>query len=489
MANRGALPRLRGRGEQGDNLIRTQGYLGSVSSRSECRRGHLSRKYDPSSLPAPVSISFNYRARTTQGIIQRHLAAHHGLASEAALQGLQPTKLIGAAPAMHYLKRVFDGNTELQQIIRDEIARLGPISCERFIELALYHPRLGYYSRERLRIGRRGDFITNVSVGKLFGEILADQIIELWEILERPSGFTIIEAGAESGDLASDLLERLSESRPAVSWSYVIVEPSEAKQRQQQQGVTRWDIRSVHSLNELGPITGVILGNELLDAIPARVLEFSGDQWHEVRVALENETFKFSLESINDPQLAAMIEKIPAPLPQPYRTEINSAAERWTRIAAENLRRGFILLIDYGYSRTDYYSPLRTEGTLTAYRNQQRQENIFETIGETDITAHVDFTTIAEAGLKAGCQLLGFTDQHHFMVGAGESKMRSFEADTSAGGKQRERDQFLRAYKTLMHPEMMGLAFKYLLLGKDVPAAVAPSGFRYASDPKKALGL
>jgi SAM-dependent MidA family methyltransferase len=139
---------------------------------------------------------------------------------------------------MRYLKSVSTDNTELAQIIRDEIRCLGPISCERFIELALYHPRLGYYSRDRLRIGRRGDFITNVSVGKLFGEILADQIVELWELLDRPPEFTIVEAGAENGALASDLLNRLSRVEPAVSWSYAIAEPNERKQDQQRQQIT-----------------------------------------------------------------------------------------------------------------------------------------------------------------------------------------------------------------------------------------------------------
>ena len=376
-------------------------------------------------------------------------------------------------------------NPELTQIIRDEIRCLGPISCERFIELALYHPRLGYYSRDRLRIGRRGDFITNVSVGKLFGEILADQIVELWELLDRLPDFTIVEAGAENGALASDLLNRLSQVEPAVSWKYVIAEPDERKQSQQRQQITEGTVRWVKSLNELGPITGIILGNELLDAIPTRVVEFSEDRWREVCVTLEEGTFKFSLEPIKDPRLAAGINKIPLPLPQPYRTEINLSATDWIGDAVRALRRGFILMIDYGYSRSDYYSPLRTEGTLTAYRNQQRQESIFEGLGETDLTAHVDFTATAEAGLEAGCQLLGFTDQHHFMVGAGEGRIRSFE--TSDGRK--ERDQFLRAYKMLMHPEMMGLAFKYLLMGKEVPTAEKLSGFRYASDPKKALGL
>jgi SAM-dependent MidA family methyltransferase len=376
-------------------------------------------------------------------------------------------------------------SSELVQVIRDEIARRGPISCERFIELALYHPRLGYYSQERLRVGRRGDFITNVSVGRLFGEILADQIVELWELLDRPLEFTILEAGAETGELASDLLNRFSQVGSGVAWSYVIAEPNGVKQEQQRQKLTASSARWVTSLDELDPITGMILCNELLDAIPSRVIEFSADRWREVCVTLEDDSFKFTLEPIKDPRLTARIAKIPLPLAQPYRTEVNLAATDWIDGAAKTLRRGFILMIDYGYSRSDYYAPLRTEGTLALYRHQQRPENIFEGIGGTDITAHVDFTAIAEAGLEAGCQLLGFTDQHHFMVGAGESRMRSFESSD----EREDRDRFLRAYKTLMHPEMMGLAFKYLLMGKDVPRSTKPSGFRHAGDPKKKLGL
>jgi SAM-dependent MidA family methyltransferase len=379
-------------------------------------------------------------------------------------------------------------NSELVQVIRDEIAHLGPMSCERFIELALYHPRLGYYSQERVRIGRQGDFITNVSVGKLFGQILADQIIELWELLDRPAEFTVVEAGAENGDLASDLLTSLSESQPAVDWKYVIVEPNANKQNQQRErlGTT---VSWASSLQDLDPITGVVLGNELLDAIPTRVVELSQDQWREVCVVLEGETLGFTLEPVQDSRLTRIIEKIPTPVPQPYRTEINLAAQDWIRTAAESLQLGFILLIDYGFSRIDYYSSLRIQGTLTGYRDQRRQENILEGIGETDITAHVDFTTIAEAGLKVGCQLLGYTDQHHFMVGAGESRLRALAANLGTQHDRRESDRFLRAYKTLMHPEMMGLAFKYLLMGKKVRKALNPNGFRYASDPTAALGL
>src|SRR5260221_3074698 len=380
-------------------------------------------------------------------------------------------------------------NSELVQIIRDEIERLGPMFCERFIELALYHPQLGYYSGERLRIGRQGDFITNVSVGKLFGEILADQIAELWELLNRPTEFTIVEAGAESGDLASDLLARLSETQPKISWNYVIAEPNAGKQDQQRQRLTGTTVRWVSSLKDLNSITGIILGNELLDAIPTRVVEWSEDQWREVLIVLEGDSFGFSLGPIQDSRLTTLIGKIPTPLSLPYRTEINLRAQDWILTVTKSLGRGFILLIDYGYSRSDYYSPLRTKGTLSAYRNQRREENIFAGIGETDITAHVDFTAIAEVALEAGCQLLGFTDQHHFMVGAGGKRMRSFEANLAMPHDRQERDRFLRAYKTLMHPEMMGLAFKYLLIGKGAPETLKPSGFEYASDPNRALGL
>ena len=144
-------------------------------------------------------------------------------------------------------------------------------------------------------------------------------------------------------------------------------------------------------------------------------------------------------------------------------------------------------MIDYGYSRSDYYSPLRTEGTLTSYRNQQRQKSIFEGIGENDITAHVDFTAIAEAGLEAGCQLLGFTDQHHFMVGAAESRLLAFEKEVAAGYVNPARAAFLGPYRSLMHPGTMGMAFKFLLLPKGLIRAPKLTGFKYASDPWRSL--
>ena len=380
------------------------------------------------------------------------------------------------------------GNAELLQIIRQEIQERGPMSCERFIELALYHPRFGYYSADRIRIGRRGDFITNVSIGDVFGSILAGQIAELWEMIGRPPEFTLIEPGAETGDLAADVLKSLSRGWPSTRWNYVILEPNPAKQEQQKRRLVGGSVNWVGDWKELDPIAGVILCNELLDALPPRVVELSDNRWREVCVVERRESLEFSLEPIRDPRLAAMVAKLPSLPFEPYRTEINLATQDWIRAAGKSLSRGFLLLIDYGYARAEYFSPLRTEGTLSAYREHRRQKTILAGIGETDITAHVDFTSIAEAAAESDCEPIGFTDQHHFMVGAGESRLKSIEASES-GTPSSQDQKFLRAYKTLMHPETMGLAFKYLLFGKGVSACAAPSGFRYAHDPKKTLGL
>jgi SAM-dependent MidA family methyltransferase len=379
-------------------------------------------------------------------------------------------------------------NQGLQQLIRQEIEKSGPISCERFIELALYHPHWGYYSQDRLRVGHRGDFITNVSVGEVFGSILAEQIAELWELAGKPAEFVIVEPGAESGDLAADIVSSLAREYPEVPSKYFILEPHPEKQARLQGRLTGNSFQWIRDWEELGIFNGIVVANELLDALPCRVIEFSDNQWKEVSIGLENDAFAFRPGPITSPSLATEIAKLPAMPFQPYRTEINLTARNWVNHAAKHLACGYLLFIDYGYSRTEYYSPLRTEGTLTGYRIQRRQNNVLERIGETDITAHVDFTAVTQAALEAGCRLIGFTDQHHFMVGAGEKRLLSMEADSNPNSGRR-REKFLRAYKTLMHPETMGLAFKYLLLGKGLPGERAPSGFRYAGDPKKALEL
>jgi SAM-dependent MidA family methyltransferase len=189
------------------------------------------------------------------------------------------------------------------------------------------------------------------------------------------------------------------------------------------------------------------------------------------------------------PELAAQLRRIPTPPPDAvYRTEVNLAALAWIRDITRVLDRGFVLVLDYGYPRDAYYAPHRREGTLSCYRRHQRDHDPLSALGEKDITAHVDFTSLAEAGVTAGLELAGFTDQHHFMVGAAEKRLQELSGLAAAGAGPQGRDaRFLRELQTLLHPAYLGTAFRYLLLTR--PRLPVPPGFKYGRDPWRELGI
>jgi SAM-dependent MidA family methyltransferase len=151
------------------------------------------------------------------------------------------------------------------------------------------------------------------------------------------------------------------------------------------------------------------------------------------------------------------------------------------------LKRGFVLIADYGFPRAEYYKPERTEGTLSCYSRHRRTYNPLERPGEIDITAHIDFTSLAEAAAEASLDVAGYTDQHHFMVGAAESRLLALEKSVQSEGTTRSHREFLGAYRTLMHPGNMGMAFKYLFLTKGLHDRPELSGFKYGADPWKSL--
>lgn len=376
-------------------------------------------------------------------------------------------------------------------LIRDQIRESGPVSFAWFMDQALYHPIYGYYSSERTRIGRAGDFFTNVSVGDLFGEILATQFGQLFDLLGAPDQFKIVEQGAENAQLAKDVFKALAAEPKAAGWTYWIVEPSAKRAAHQKAhiGQTSIPVHWIASLEQLNPFAGIIFCNELLDAMPCHLVEHDGRKWNEVRVQEENDVFDFVLSPIQSADLIHQLERLPPPPITPYRTEVNLAALDWVKSAARALQRGYMLIIDYGFPRHEFYSPFRTEGTLTGYHQHRRQKDVLLRPGEIDITAHVDFSAVAEAASSEGCVILGFTDQHHFMVGAAEHRLLEIERLAGAGSMPADQRRFLREYKSLMHPHTMGLAFKYLLLGKGVSAAELPSGFRYGQDPAAVLRL
>jgi SAM-dependent MidA family methyltransferase len=371
------------------------------------------------------------------------------------------------------------GDQALSDFIRKRIRQDGPVPFAWFMEQALYHPDFGYYGSGRAQIGRRGDYFTNVSVGPLFGRALAAQFAEMWELLGRPREFTIVEQGAHGGDFACDVLEAVREPVPDFfeALCYCIVEPFQVLEARQRERLRDFGEKVTwrKSLAELDPFTGVHFSNELLDAMPVRLISREGEgEWTEKFVGDSGDRFEFVPGPVSDDDLRRRLEKVPRYADVAYETEVSLTALDWVEEVSRRLTRGFVLAVDYGYARDDFYSPARTTGTLQCYAKHRRVSSPLEDPGSVDISANVEWTSVAERARESGLTLIGFTDQHHFMTGM-------LTVMTPAEGER-------RALQTLMHPEFLGTRFQYLALGKEVPDSPL-AGFRFARDPIKALGL
>jgi SAM-dependent MidA family methyltransferase len=385
------------------------------------------------------------------------------------------------------------GSFPLVSLIREHLQRHGPVPFPWFMDQALYHPEYGYYTSPRLRIGRKGDYYTNVSVGRLYGQLLASQLIEMWKLLGSPSRFTIVEEGAEDGQLAMDILSAIREESVEADECirYTILEPIPGKRLQQQ---ARFEpaflekLTWLNGLSDLEGVTGAFISNELVDAMPVHLVVYRDAEWSELLVDVSGADFGFVPAKVTAPDLIEALDKLPLPVTSPYRTEVNLAARRWIQAVGTSLERGFVLIVDYGFPRDEYYKPERTTGTLSCYSRHRRSYNPLERPGEIDITAHVDFTSLAETAAKASLNVAGYADQHHFMVGAAESWLLALEKAVETEGLTPARAAFLGPYRTLMHPGTMGMAFKFLLLTKGLDARPLLSGFKYAADPWKSLG-
>jgi SAM-dependent MidA family methyltransferase len=367
------------------------------------------------------------------------------------------------------------GDQALTGFIRETIRRDGPVRFDWFMEQALYHPHFGYYSSGQCQIGRRGDYFTNVSVGSLFGRMLATQFTEMWEIMGRPDDFTIVEQGAHHGEFAHDVLAAMREF-PA-TLRYCIIEPFPILQGRQEKTLTEFGgkVTWTKSLTDLEPFSGVHFSNELIDSMPVRLIaRDAAGEWQEKFVADSDSNFVFITKPIADPQLRAALEKIPQNEDIACETEVNLAASDWIQTVAQKLQRGFVLAVDYGYLRPEFYATERTSGTLQSFARHHTVSSPLDDVGHVDITAHVEWTTIAEHAEDSGLNLIGFTDQHHFM--------------TALLARHTPAESERRALQTLLHPEFLGTRFQYLAFGKNVPAETL-TGFRFAREPRQVLGL
>ncbi len=353
-------------------------------------------------------------------------------------------------------------SARLGALIREQIRAAGGwIPFSRYMELALYAPGLGYYAGGSVKFGEAGDFVTAPEISPLFARTLAAQAAQILEL----AGAGILEAGAGSGALAAELLLEL-ERRGSLPERYAILELSgelAARQRAtlvaqapQLLGRVDWLQRLPERWN------GLVLGNEVLDAMPAELVEWRDDGIFERGVAIAaGDRLGWAARPARAAVLAAAREIVVA---APYAGEINLAARAWLAEWGRRLGRGALLLIDYGFPRREFYHPQRSAGTLMCHYRHHAHGDPFFWPGLADITAHVDFTAIAEAGFGAGLEVLGYATQANFLVNCGILELlgRADAADARS---------FLpeaRAVDKLTHPGEMGELFKVIALGRGI---------------------
>lgn len=325
-----------------------------------------------------------------------------------------------------------NSSESLQQVIKSQIEQSSNqrITFAKFMELALYHPQFGYYATPSSIIGAQGDFVTSPHMGRDFGEVVAEQFVDMWEALGRPERFDLVEMGAGQGLVAGDAIAHIQSHYPScfAALNYIIVEKSAALRAEQQKRLSHWNQQGIAvswmELDAIAPqsITGCAFSNELVDAFPVHWVELHDQKLQEIYVTHSESGFSSELAELSTPELESYFDQIDIDLsdyPNGYRTEVNLAALDWIEQTSSKLERSYLLTIDYGYTAQRYYSPARTEGTLQCYYKHSHHSDPFIHIGEQDITAHVDFTALEKQGSEVGLQQLGFTQQGLFLMALG----------------------------------------------------------------------
>jgi len=326
---------------------------------------------------------------------------------------------------------IAENNLVLCEIIVEQIAKSPKqrITFAEFMDLALYHPQQGYYATNQSGKGIQSDFFTSSHLGVDFGELLAQQFVQMWEILERPTPFTLIEMGAGQGLLVQDILRYLHKKYFACfeALQYIIVETSPALAAEQQRRFGKfaesWGSLSWKTWEEIpkDSIVGCCFSNELVDAFPVHQIVRVGETLQEVYV---NPSFQETIGELSTSKLLEYFESIGVSLtaqnyPEGYRSEVNLQALDWLETVSDRLHRGYLLTIDYGYSAQRYYSPTRTQGTLQCYYQHAHHSDPYQAIGRQDITAHVNFTALERWGEQFGLQNMGLTQQGLFLMALG----------------------------------------------------------------------
>jgi SAM-dependent MidA family methyltransferase len=378
----------------------------------------------------------------------------------------------------------------IANVIYRHIIEAGPMTFARFMELALYCPELGFYERFPHRIGRSGDYYTSVSVGPLFGQLLAFQFTRWLSEIESSVGrYRLIEAGAHDGQLSLDILTWLGDHAPSTlaRLDYLILEPSERREEWQRTklGGFAHSVRWIRDWAELssGSVCGIIFCNELLDAFPVHRFGWNARTraWFEYGVSLEEDRLVWCRLPREAATGSVQLPEVPEPvkpfLPDGFVVELVPGARRWWQQSAAALGHGRLVTIDYGLDAATILDPLRPEGSLRAYRLHQMARDLLADPGEQDLTAHVDFAALREVGEESGLRTEKLVTQGRFLTGVMEQVVRSHAPGFD--WSRIARSQF----QTLSHPEQLGERFKVLIQARgDVGSSQTAAGDASAAD-------
>ncbi|MGB2692078.1 MAG: SAM-dependent methyltransferase [Thermodesulfobacteriota bacterium] len=360
----------------------------------------------------------------------------------------------------------------LTEIIKLRIKDGGPITFAEFMELALYHPIYGYYSSNRSNIGKEGDFYTSPYVHKAFGSVIGNFILRSFDLIDGES-LSIVELGAGKGLLALDVLNHIKTKNPEQyeQTTYYIVEHN-ANSKAESRKILKDHLQKIMWLSSLGEleskqVTGLVISNELFDALPFHRLKFSSGELKEILITLKDGDLTETIDEPSTPELEEYFRKIDRDFREDQEFEISLRAEKILNEIHRVLRKGFVLTIDYGYLANELFSLERMKGTYKCIHKHVVNETPYINIGHQDITAHVDFSNLVRIGAAFNLKEVKYTTQGQFLIDWGILDLINTASEENEELSHSSAKD-IQAIKNLFLPELMGDKFKVLIQEKNL---------------------